>query len=204
MLGLGVYARHKGVTLRAVQKAIEAGRLSHVLNDKGQRQLISIEQADKEWAENTNVSKQFVATREQRARGVITAAQVMNEAGSQEINSDIIPTHSAGPQTKRAAQNEAAGADGIQFSRARAVREGFDAKLKKLEYETKSGLLVEKEKIKMAFFVIAKQISENMLNITPRIASNLAACESEFEVTQMLDSEIRKALEALSNGKINI
>lgn len=47
------YARHRGVSDKAVRKAIEAGRIT--LDDEGQ---IDTAQADLEWSENTDQTKQ--------------------------------------------------------------------------------------------------------------------------------------------------
>lgn len=212
MLGLNEYARHRGVTLRAVQKAIEAGRISHVLNTRGQRQLISKEQADQEWQANTVHDKKRIATRGQRARGVITPSQVMDEAGDEPkslfkhrkvraYKSEPAKTESPKQVPLRQAQPESSPVnEGLQFSKVRAMREGVDFKLKDLEYKKRLGLLVPIDQVKQVLFTMSKGISENMLNITPRLASNLAACDNEFEVTQMLDTEIRRALEGLANG----
>ncbi len=47
------YARHRGVSDRAVRKAIDAGRIT--LSSDGQ---IDVDQADEDWAENTDQTKQ--------------------------------------------------------------------------------------------------------------------------------------------------
>lgn len=214
MIGLNEFAKFKGVTLRAVQKAIEAGRISHQVV-KGQRKLFTFEQADTEWEANTQHSRKRIATRGQKARGITTASQVMDEAGREPPR--IIPKGAAElkktsnkkivakkVETQIEASAPTQQGAGLQYSQVRAMREGYDAKLKKLDFEKKSGLLVDIEKVKMILFAVGKGISENMLNITPRLASNLAACDNEFEITQMLDLEIRRALERVSNGQFEI
>lgn len=55
---LRAYARHRGVTLAAVQKAVETGRVTAVRrNEKGWLVGIDQEQADREWAERTDPSE---------------------------------------------------------------------------------------------------------------------------------------------------
>ena len=57
LLSLRAYSRHRGVTLRAVQKAIETARISTVLDEKGNKKIDQV-QADAQWANNTNEAKQ--------------------------------------------------------------------------------------------------------------------------------------------------
>ena len=49
------YAKHRGVVLGAVQKAIKTGRLSHSLTTdaRGHKKILSCEAADNEWKVNT-------------------------------------------------------------------------------------------------------------------------------------------------------
>jgi hypothetical protein len=52
MMGYREYGRHRGVALRAVQKAIEAGRIRTVM--VGVRAMIDSDQADRDWQSNTD------------------------------------------------------------------------------------------------------------------------------------------------------
>ena len=52
-LSIRAYARHRGVTDKAVRKAITAGRITP--NKDG---TINAKKADKEWKDNTDKSKQ--------------------------------------------------------------------------------------------------------------------------------------------------
>lgn len=54
-ISLRSYARHRGVSLTAVQKAIDDGRLSvSVTTVNGVRKITDPQQADKEWEQNTD------------------------------------------------------------------------------------------------------------------------------------------------------
>jgi hypothetical protein len=53
-LTLRGYARHRGVTLRAVQKAIAAGRISAPV--RGSRPMVNVQRADRQWAQRTRPS----------------------------------------------------------------------------------------------------------------------------------------------------
>jgi phage terminase Nu1 subunit (DNA packaging protein) len=56
LLSLRGYARHRGVTLRAVQKAIESGRIQ--TTEKNGKVFIDADAADKRWAALTDPAKQ--------------------------------------------------------------------------------------------------------------------------------------------------
>ena len=56
-LSIRAYAKHKGVSDRAVRKAIQSGRITP--DSKGQ---IDADMADSQWEENTDVSKQHSPT----------------------------------------------------------------------------------------------------------------------------------------------
>lgn len=53
LMGFREYARHRGVTLRAVQEAIHSGRIGTIRDSKG-RKRIDGPRADRSWRENTN------------------------------------------------------------------------------------------------------------------------------------------------------
>ena len=99
ILSLRGYARHRGVGLSTVQKAIGSGRITPMADGR-----IDSDHADREWASNTE------------ARPV----------GSRRPPRD---------------EEDAFGA--AQYTKARAVREHYQARLSKLEYEEKVGSLIQ-------------------------------------------------------------
>ena len=67
LMGFREYARHRGVTLRAVQEAIRSGRIHTVTDSKG-RKRIDYPTADRLWQENTNFSMARSGERPSRDR----------------------------------------------------------------------------------------------------------------------------------------
>lgn len=55
IMNLSAYAQHKGVTVAAVKKAIESGRIK--VTKKNGKYNIDSEIADKQWAANSNAAK---------------------------------------------------------------------------------------------------------------------------------------------------
>ncbi len=62
-----------------------------------------------------------------------------------------------------------------QYTKARAVREHYQARLAKIEYEEKVGSLVSKDEVKIAQFNIDRQRRDAMLNIADRVCAAIAA-----------------------------
>lgn len=91
-----------------------------------------------------------------------------------------------------------AATSGLSFHEARTVKERFLAALRKLEYEEKSGKLVDAESVKIAAFNKARALRDTLLNIPDRIAPILAAEANETKINEILTKEIRSALESLS------
>src|SRR5579864_2617541 len=100
ILSLRAYSRHRGVALSAVQKAIKTRRISVLPDGK-----IDSDQADSQWARNT----------EQHARPVAQRGQE---------------------------DDDTSGFGGNQYAKARAVREHYQARLAKIDYEERVAMLV--------------------------------------------------------------
>ncbi len=81
-----------------------------------------------------------------------------------------------------------------QYTKARAVREHYQARLAKLEYEEKVGSLVSKDEVKVEAYNKFRTYRDGMLNIPDRVSSVLAAESDAAKVHAILTAEIRKAL----------
>ena len=130
-MSLREYARHRGVALSAVQKAIASGRIATLADGR-----IDPVAADSAWERN--------ATRYTRS-----------------VTDDDEPNFGAS-----------------QYTKARAVREHYQARLAKIEYEERTGEFVSKDEVQAAAFNKFRQFRDQMLNLPDRLAAILAA-ESE-------------------------
>lgn len=157
VLSQRAYAKHRGVALSAVQKAISTGRISTMADGR-----IDPGVADGEWAANT------------KARPPAVRRQQGEDEG------------------------DAFGA--AQYSKARAVREHYQARLAKIEYEERVGSLVSKDEVQVAAFNTHRVIRDAMLNIPDRIAAMLAAETDEAKCYEILATEIRKALNEFADA----
>ena len=159
LLSLRAYARHRGVSLAAVQKAIRSGRITP--NADGR---IDSERADAEWEAKTRPGQRR--------------------------------TQSAPPAVREPIETASAG--GLDYFRARAIRESYLARLAKIEFEEKTAKLISRDEVQVAAFTRARVVRDNLLNIPDRLAATLAAETDVDKVHRLLSDEIRMALDALA------
>jgi hypothetical protein len=81
-----------------------------------------------------------------------------------------------------------------QYTKARAVREHYQARLAKIDYEERVGKLVSKDEVQVAAFNKFRQFRDHMLNIPDRLAAMLAAEADRAKCYEILATEIRRAL----------
>lgn len=81
------------------------------------------------------------------------------------------------------------------FADSRAIREAYNAKIAKLDFETKLGQYVELEKIRSINFQIARRVRDSVLRVPQVIAPELASMTDSFAIEQKLTAAIHAALE---------
>jgi hypothetical protein len=165
-MSLREYARYRGCTLRAVQKAIAAHRIELVNTEqRGSRvySFVESDAADAAWRERTDPGRQGTATRAE----VAAAGKAAKKSPSAEPGHEKTPVGGV--------SKASVGKFGEAYSEGRAVRESFAAKMASLEYGEKVGKLVSVDKVKVAFFNVANGVQSNMLAIPARIAVQIAA-----------------------------
>ena len=153
-MSLRQYAKHRGVALSAVQKAIKTGRISTLPGGQVDPAVVDVE-----WERNTKQYAPAVSWR---------VDQEEDEGGS--------------------------GFGASQYAKARAVREHYQARLAKLDYEERTGKLISKDEVQVASFNKFRQFRDNLLNIPDRLSAMLAAEVEAGPVHHILTNEIRKAL----------
>jgi hypothetical protein len=104
------------------------------------------------------------------------------------------------PAIRRHAEDDGDAFGAAQYTKARAVREHYQARLAKIEYEERVGSLVQKDEVQIAAFNKFRQFRDAMLNIPDRVAAMLAAETVEAKCYEILATEIRKALNEFADG----
>lgn len=108
---------------------------------------------------------------------------------------------SAPPGSHRAQQEDEIDTFGAnQYNKARAVREHYQARLAKLEYEEKVGKLIPSDEVKVAAFNKFRQFRDHILNLPDRLAAILAAESEPSKVYEIMAGEIRKSLNEFADA----
>lgn len=85
--------------------------------------------------------------------------------------------------------------DRTTYAQSRAVREAYDARLRKLDYETKLGRMVLAADVKLESFRLGRSVRDRMMGIPARIAGALAEETDPHVIEQKLLDAIALALE---------
>lgn len=184
-------ARRLGVSDTAVHKAIKAGRVAVAGKTDSGRPLMDWPDTERRWLANSDVSKRSHVgsrgspVRAQDAPRVNLPTSDRMDEGSQGDGAEL---GTDGPRSGR----------GGSYAQARAAREVFQAKLAKLEYEERTGKLIDADQAKVAWF-------KHITAAKTRILGIPAACKSRYAdlplaAVAIIDQVCREALEDLANG----
>jgi hypothetical protein len=171
LLSVRKYAQHRGVSHVSVLKAIRAGRIERSADG-----TINVEAADAAWQKNTNPGQQA----RQQPRADPPPAQV-----------HTVPEATVNLDPMRESKSMAGGLD---YSKARAVRENYMARLAKIEFEERSDKLMSRDEVEVSAFKKYRTFRDSMLNIPDRLAAVIAAETDAAKVHALLSEEIRKML----------
>ena len=183
-MSLRAYARHRGVSLRAVQKALASGRISARKDGR-----VDADVADANWERNT-------------APRPRPAPKPANRAPLKEVAPPALPQsarHHADPPRREPTEPPRL-ESGLEYSKARAVRESYLARLAKIDFEERTEKLVSRDEMQVAAFSRFRMFRDGMLNIPDRLAAVLAAETDPRQVHELLATEIRKALTEFSDA----
>jgi len=95
---------------------------------------------------------------------------------------------------------ESLGQAGASFGQARTVEMVFRAKLRRLEFETKQGRLIEAEAVRKTIAEAVRSLRDGILGLPDRLATVLAAESDSKKVHVTLKTELSRELEALANA----
>ena len=174
-LSIRAYARHRGVSHTAVAKALNAGRIS-----KNADGTIDPATADAQWDRNTLPSQSLNTGAAKPAPKVETSPVSTRDAP-------------APPETRSGAPD---------YQTSRAIREAYTASLAKLDYEERTGKLLNADEVKVKHFNLARMLRDRLLQIPRKVAPDVVALVVASPdvrgVTDILEAAIRETLEELS------
>jgi hypothetical protein len=183
LITVAEFAARKGVSPQAVRKAIKSGRLKRAVERKGPRNyVIDPEIAELEWSRNTEPQYQR------------TAEQI--NAGKARARGEEVPD--PGPLPPPGSKGGAG-----TYASAKAAAEGYKAMLLKLDYEERSGKLLDKAAAERAFAAAGMQVRDAVMRTSQQMVGEIATAvggltqEQRAAVLQVIDRHHVRALEEL-------
>jgi hypothetical protein len=178
-LGQRAFARHIGVTLRAVQKAIQSGRIAVDADGK-----IDADAAVAAWRRNTDESRRSIT--DQSRPSLANAAFSM-------------PSPPANPDDDEEDDDVPAAASRedpsmVAYRAARAAREQTRLERERMDLERERGTTLPLADAQRLAFTAFRTVRDNVMNIPVRLKDALAAETDPVRVESMLDTELVRAL----------
>lgn len=192
LMGYREYARHRGVSLGAVQKAISTNRIQVTPEKK-----IDSSVADMAWDANTDASRVAVNVIQQRPQA---AQQSIGLAPA----ADDTPRGLEKSDDDKSETDDLNGNDRVanEYREHRATRERYMALKQQLEYEQQVGSLISVDDAKRIAYTSFRALRDAVLNVAPRIKDQLAATTDPLLCEQLLDAELSSALAGIDVGKL--
>lgn len=221
-VSLRAYAMHRDCALRAVQKAIETGRLSEPAfgrDAQGRLEWIDVELADQQWKANTDPAAAAKAGKEYTSDGRLDVVDregltpsgprdgVDDEDTLDELDpvdaapEDLVAQAAADPGAPAAAPAAAplaTSSSSSDYQKSRAQREHYAAEQAKLDYFKNRGELVSAADVRDTLFKRYRALRDKFLNIPDRVATILAAERDPVRVHAALTDEIERVLSDFS------
>jgi hypothetical protein len=219
-------SRRLGVTLGALQKAIDTHRVTCVQWSGDRRVGVEWPTAREQWARNTDPSEAAkngkvwvpsgapAVTQPEREGPASAPSRVAGAADSGPHNREDLagvgdfagqaPDLLAAAEKRDAPAEPAAKTEGSAYHEHRARREEYDAELKRLELEKQRGRLVATEDVERAAFDEGRLLRDHLLRIPDRLATTLAAEADPVRVHALLARELRSACDAIADGATGV
>lgn len=185
------YAQRRGVSGRAVRKAIETGRLPRAAHRQGGRWKIDPAVADQEWQLNTSPLKQ---NNRVKAGGRPTHQGRRNEQAAPKLPPSTPPGGEVVP-AKVPSQAQAA-----------AVRTMYQARLLELDLKERQGTLVSKAEVERVWFEEGRRVRDGIRRTPQQMIGDIARAvgglnqEKRAEVMLILERHLVKTLEGLAGA----
>ena len=154
-----------------------------------------------EYARHRGKSRQYIS-RLAKA-GVLVMRNGKVDVGASDAVLDDRPVavepNESVPSTQAQPGAETPGQQPNSYAQAKLAEMVYRAKLRRLDYETRSGKLISADEVKAKWFVIERQIRDKLLAIPAKLSPQLAAIGDAREVRELLDTEITTILRALQD-----
>jgi len=152
-----------------------------------------------DFARHRGKSRQYIS-KLAKAGALILRAGKVDVAASDLVLDDRPVDMEPAPSAASVPPRSPAGDGGQQpasFAQARTVEAVYRARLRKLEFEEKSGAVLPADRVKDKWHAMTRQMRDKLLALPAKIAPQLAAASAVAEVRDLLDAEIITILKDL-------
>jgi hypothetical protein len=157
-----------------------------------------------EYAKHRGVSRPYISKLAKNGILVMRGGKIDVAATDTVLDDRPVDDVNVAPASGTAAAarpvTEPSGQSGASFGQARTIEMVFRAKLRRLEFETKQGKLIEAEVYRKAVADAFRNFRDGMLGIPDRLATVIAAESDPKKVHLALKTEIARQLEAASSA----
>ncbi|MCK4415115.1 MAG: hypothetical protein KAY32_16405 [Candidatus Eisenbacteria sp.] len=87
------------------------------------------------------------------------------------------------------------------YAKARAAREVCQAQLAKLELDRQKSILVRADEVRVGAFSMARKARDQLIALPERVAATLAATENPADVQRILEEEIERICQEISDAE---
>lgn len=167
-----------------------------------------------EFAKHIGRTKQYVSKLKSQGKLVLEGGKVHFEKTLAVLAATADPSHdpshsiprkdgrtekSVGMQAAETTGNKTQGV-AEQYQSSRAVREAYNARMAKLEYEQMAGELVHRDGVTMASFKIGRILRDKLQSIPARLAPLLTLETEQKEVYAILDKEVQAIIQQMQQA----
>jgi hypothetical protein len=156
-------------------------------------------QAD--YARHRNVNRSHISRLAKRGI-LVMRGKLVDVAASDAVLDDkpvdqVLPEAPASAHPRAAPESSGGAPPPGNFAQARTAEMVFRARLRKLEFETKSGRFLSADEVKVKWYTLVRQIRDKLLALPAKLAPQLAALSEAAEIRDLLDAEIIAILKSL-------
>ena len=178
------YARHRGISHTAVRKALATGRITATPDG-----TIDPEAADRQWATATDLSKpRNSITGMPRKRRAPDAPP--DPLGTPGLEEELAPLPPEGGAPRLVSS----------YAASRAAREAYLARLAKLDFEQRSGKLVDADEVRAQIFALGRRLRDTLMGLPDRLAPVLVGQADQATIHRTLTEELMGSLAELSTA----
>jgi hypothetical protein len=191
-LGQRAFARHIGVTLRAVQKAIATGRIK--VDEEGK---IDADSAALAWNRNVDESRRSFTDLSRQANKPAPGSSVGASSAAADADSDEDDEDDAELPDGQGEDPALA-----SYRYARAEREQVRLERDRIELEQLRGSVIELAEAERMGFTALRTVRDAVLNVPVRVKDIIAAETDSARIEAVLADELTNALNAIDLAAI--